>query len=240
MKLYSWNTQKISVNQNGKIKTLSPFFLVSDEYENIFNNSSFTFLENIFNVEEMQNISKNIETIIGDMKDTITEKTSQLIDYNNQLENMMLKIESMDNIIKKQENIIKQYENMACSTENNYKKITDKAEEIFMKLENKQKESDEKIKKAEHTLNHTKLKLHEISDQAENKITSKYIKMNVTMENMFKKYTDELNKYVDESKANAEISKKWAAEPLNMPVEQGLYSARHYALLLQNRQVDHE
>lgn len=42
MKLYSWNTQKISINDNGKIKTISPFFLVSDDKAHLFENSSYT------------------------------------------------------------------------------------------------------------------------------------------------------------------------------------------------------
>ena len=78
MKIVSWNTQKISINDNGKIKTLSPFFLVSDEYMHLFNSNNFTEVGNIFNIEEMQNISSNMQMIMGDLKDEIINKTQDL------------------------------------------------------------------------------------------------------------------------------------------------------------------
>ena len=35
----------------------------------------------------------------------------------------------------------------------------------------------------------------------------------------------------------ADICKKWASNPLNIPVEKNLYSARHYALLRSKKEV---
>ena len=56
------------------------------------------------------------------------------------------------------------------------------------------------------------------------------------MDNIYNKYKKELNEYVEKSKHYAETSKQWAAAPLNSPLENGLYSSRHYALLLQNKE----
>ena len=78
MKIYSWNSQKISINDNGKIKTLSPFLLVDENKAHLFNDNSFTNISDILNVEEMQNISQNIKLVISDFKDEIMEHNNEI------------------------------------------------------------------------------------------------------------------------------------------------------------------
>ena len=104
MKLYSWNTQKIQVNDNGKIKAISPFFLVSDDKAHLFNSSHYTNLGSIFNIQELKAVSDNIEMVTNDIKDIVAEKTENLINIYETAENS-LNIESLYR--KKQKNIKK-------------------------------------------------------------------------------------------------------------------------------------
>ena len=100
MKIYSWNSQKISINDNGKIKTISPFFMVDENKSHLFQNSNFTEIANIFNIEEMQNISSNMQMIMGDLKDEIINKTQDLFSMQEKLEETILKIKQIDEKIK--------------------------------------------------------------------------------------------------------------------------------------------
>ncbi len=240
MKMYSWNNQKISINYKGRIKTISPFFLVSDEMEHLFANNSYTLLDNLFNVEEMKNISKNIESIIADIKDELLEKTNTLTECEERLKNTYIIIKSMEEKIKQQETIIQKYEKILETNTLEYNSIQEKNHSILNQLKRIQYDADEKIKNAEYKLNNIKVQLEDTAQQAETKTAAKYVTINLNMENTYNKFTQELIKYVNKSKEYAELSRKWASEPLNMPVEEGLYSSRHYALILKNREASNE
>lgn len=227
MKIYSWNSQKISINDNGKIKTLSPFFLADESKSHLFNNNSFTEIANIFNVEEMKNISSNMQMIMGDLKDELVNKTQELISLQNTLDETILKINKIDETISEINLIKEKYEQLLKNINQSFENI--KAYE--KKLEEKEENIQEKLSSTEKNINTLSVRVSDILEQAENKMASKYFNMRLSLEKVYDKYIEEIKQNALNCQHHAEISKKWASNPLNVPVENSLYSARHYALL---------
>ena len=95
MKIYSWNTQKISINDNGQIKTIAPFFLVSDDKAALFENNNFTEIGSFFNIDEIKQISSDITAVSENINNTIDEKTANLLLLQEKVENTYNKIENM-------------------------------------------------------------------------------------------------------------------------------------------------
>lgn len=233
MKIVSWNTQKISINDNGKIRTLSPFFLVSDEYMHLFNSNNFTEVGNIFNIEEMQNISSNMQMIMGDLKDEIINKTQDLFSMQEKLEETILKINQIDEKIKAINEVKEKYDKTLENMEN----IFENLKEYENKINEKEKNIQENIKNIEKNISTLSVKTSDMLEQAENKMASKYLNMRLSLEKIYEKYIEEIKQNVQSSQKYAGICKKWASNPLNIPVEKNLYSARHYALLRSKKEV---
>lgn len=235
MKLYSWNTQKISVNDNGKIKTIAPFFLISDDKAHLFENSNYTDLGNIFNVEELKSISSNIEMVTGDIKDIVSEKTEQLQNAENLLNNASNMVETLKKEIKEIQNLKTEYLEIIHKAREYYNTVKNGTEENMAKLTSFQKNTDEKIKEAEFAFNKANTNISDLMEQAENKTAAKYLALNLKMDSIYNKYINTVINKTDECKKYAEISKKWACNPLNLPVENGKYSALHYSLTYKNK-----
>ena len=227
MKIYSWNSQKISINDNGKIKTISPFFMVDENKSHLFQNSNFTEIANIFNIEEMQNISSNMQMIMGDLKDEIINKTQNLLKKKKKLEETILKINQIDEKIKAINEVKEKYDKTLENMEN----IFENLKEYENKIEKKKKNIQENIKNIEKNINTLSVKTSDILEQAENKMASKYFNMRLSLEKIYEKYMAEIKNNAQICQKYAENSKKWATNPINIPVENNLYSARHYALL---------
>ena len=227
MKIYSWNSQKISINDNGKIKTISPFFMVDENKSHLFQNSNFTEIANIFNIEEMQNISSNMQMIMGDLKDEIINKTQDLFSMQEKLEETILKINQIDEKIKAINEVKEKYDKTLENMEN----IFEKLKEYENKIDEKEKNIQENIKNIEKNINTLSVKTSDILEQAENKMASKYFNMRLSLEKIYEKYMAEIKNNAQICQKYAENSKKWATNPINIPVENNLYSARHYALL---------
>ncbi len=227
MKIYSWNSQKISINDNGKIKTISPFFMVDENKSHLFQNSNFTEIANIFNIEEMQNISSNMQMIIGDLKDEIINKTQDLFSMQEKLEETILKINQIDEKIKAINEVKEKYDKTLENMEN----IFENLKEYETKIDEKEKNIQENIKNIEKNINTLSVKTSDILEQAENKMASKYFNMRLSLEKIYEKYMAEIKNNAEICQKYAENSKKWATNPINIPVENNLYSARHYALL---------
>ena len=233
MKIVSWNTQKISINDNGKIRTLSPFFLVSDEYMHLFNSNNFTEVGNIFNIEEMQNISSNMQMIMGDLKDEVINKTQELFSMQEKLEETILKINQIDEKIKEINEVKEKYDKTLENMEN----IFENLKEYEKKKNEKEKNIQENIKNIEKNISTLSVKTSDMLEQAENKMASKYFNMRLSLEKIYEKYIAEIKNNAQICQKYAENSKKWASNPLNIPVEKNLYSARHYALLRSKKEV---
>lgn len=227
MKIYSWNSQKISINDNGKIKTISPFFMVDENKSHLFQNSNFTEIANIFNIEEMQNISSNMQMIMGDLKDEIINKTQDLFSMQEKLEETILKINQIDEKIKEINEVKEKYDKTLENMEN----IFEKLKEYETKIDEKEQNIQENIKNIEKNINTLSVKTSDILEQAENKMASKYFNMRLSLEKIYEKYMAEIKNNAQICQKYAENSKKWATNPINIPVENNLYSARHYALL---------
>lgn len=227
MKIYSWNSQKISINDNGKIKTISPFFMVDENKSHLFQNSNFTEIANIFNIEEMQNISSNMQMIMGDLKDEIINKTQDLFSMQEKLEETILKINQIDEKIKEINEVKEKYDKTLENMEN----IFEKLKEYETKIDEKEQNIQENIKNIEKNINTLSVKTSDILEQAENKMASKYFNMRLSLEKIYEKYMAEIKNNAEICQKYAENSKKWATNPINIPVENNLYSARHYALL---------
>ena len=227
MKIYSWNSQKISINDNGKIKTISPFFMVDENKSHLFQNSNFTEIANIFNIEEMQNISSNMQMIMGDLKDEIINKTQNLFSMQEKLEETILKINQIDEKIKAINEVKEKYDKTLENMEN----IFENLKEYENKIDEKEKNIQENIKNIEKNINTLSVKTSDILEQAENKMASKYFNMRLSLEKIYEKYIEEIKNNAQICQKYAENSKKWATNPINIPVENNLYSARHYALL---------
>lgn len=227
MKIYSWNSQKISINDNGKIKTISPFFMVDENKSHLFQNSNFTEIANIFNIEEMQNISSNMQMIMGDLKDEIINKTQDLFSMQEKLEETILKINQIDEKIKEINEVKEKYDKTLKNMEN----IFENLKEYETKIDEKEQNIQENIKNIEKNINTLSVKTSDILEQAENKMASKYFNMRLSLEKIYEKYIAEIKNNAEICQKYAENSKKWATNPINIPVENNLYSARHYALL---------
>lgn len=227
MKIYSWNSQKISINDNGKIKTISPFFMVDENKSHLFQNSNFTEIANIFNIEEMQNISSNMQMIMGDLKDEIINKTQDLFSMQEKLEETILKINQIDEKIKEINEVKEKYDKTLENMEN----IFENLKEYETKIDEKEQNIQENIKNIEKNINTLSVKTSDILEQAENKMASKYFNMRLSLEKIYEKYMAEIKNNAQICQKYAENSKKWATNPINIPVENNLYSARHYALL---------
>lgn len=240
MKLYSWNTQKISINDNGKIKTISPFFLVSDDKAHLFENSSYTDLGAVFNIDELKAVASNIEMVTNDIKDIVAEKTNNLINLQETVENSINQLEAVQKTIHEIENLKKEYTEIISQAEE-YKNTIQKETEKYMEaLTAFQKDTDTKIKEAEFAFNKTKVSISDLMEQAENKVASKYMAVRLNMDNIYNKYINAVSAKTDECKKYAEISKKWACAPVNVPVENGSYSALHYAALIKTKGAANE
>lgn len=227
MKIYSWNSQKISINDNGKIKTISPFFMVDENKSHLFQNSNFTEIANIFNIEEMQNISSNMQMIMGDLKDEIINKTQDLFSMQEKLEETILKINQIDEKIKEINEVKEKYDKTLENMEN----IFENLKEYETKIDEKEQNIQENIKNIEKNISTLSVKTSDILEQAENKMASKYFNMRLSLEKIYEKYIAEIKNNAQICQKYAENSKKWATNPINIPVESNLYSARHYALL---------
>ena len=227
MKIYSWNSQKISINDNGKIKTISPFFMVDENKSHLFQNSNFTEIANIFNIEEMQNISSNMQMIMGDLKDEVINKTQELFSMQEKLEETILKINQIDEKIKAINEVKEKYDKTLENMEN----IFENLKEYENKINEKEKNIQENIKNIEKNISTLSVKTSDMLEQAENKMASKYFNMRLSLEKIYEKYMAEIKNNAQICQKYAENSKKWATNPINIPVENNLYSARHYALL---------
>ncbi len=227
MKIYSWNSQKISINDNGKIKTISPFFMVDENKSHLFQNSNFTEIANIFNIEEMQNISSNMQMIMGDLKDEIINKTQDLFSMQEKLEETILKINQIDKKIKEINEVKEKYDKTLENMEN----IFENLKEYENKIDEKEQNIQENIKNIEKNISTLSVKTSDMLEQAENKMASKYFNMRLSLEKIYEKYMAEIKNNAQICQKYAENSKKWATNPINIPVENNLYSARHYALL---------
>lgn len=240
MKLYSWNTQKISINDNGKIKTISPFFLVSDDKAYLFENSSYTDLGSIFNIEELKAVSSNIEMVTSDIKDIVAEKTDNLVNMQETIENALNQLSEIQKNIQEIENLKNEYIKIINQAEEYKKFIQEETEKYMNQLSLFQENTDTKIKEAEFSFNKAKVNISDLMEQAENKVAAKYMAVRLNMDNIYNKYINAVSSKTDECRKYAEISKKWACSPVNVPVENGCYSALHYAAVIKTKGAANE
>lgn len=240
MKLYSWNTQKISINDNGKIKTISPFFLVSDDKAYLFENSSYTDLGSIFNIDELKAVSSNIEMVTSDIKDIVAEKTDNLINMQESIENALNQLSEIQKSLQEIENLKSEYIKIIQKAEEYKKSIQEETEKYLNQLSLFQKNTDTKIKEAEYSFNKAQVNISDLMEQAENKVAAKYMAVRLNMDNIYNKYINAVSSKTDECRKYAEISKKWACSPVNIPVENGSYSALHYAALINSKGAANE
>ncbi|MDE7314822.1 MAG: hypothetical protein K2N11_03885 [Mucispirillum sp.] len=240
MKLYSWNTQKISINDNGKIKTISPFFLVSDDKAYLFENSSYTDLGSIFNIDELKAVSENIEMVTNDIKDIIAEKTNNLVNMQETIESSLNQLKTVSKTMQEIEKLKDEYIQIINQAVNIRTSIQDETDKYMEKLSQFQKDTDTKIKEAEFSFNKARVNISDLMEQAENKVAAKYMAVRLNMDNIYNKYINAVSSKADESKKYAETSKKWACSPLNVPVENGCYSALHYAAIIKNQGTTNE
>ena len=109
--------------------------------------------------------------------------------------------------------------------------IFENLKEYETKIDEKEQNIQENIKNIEKNINTLSVKTSDILEQAENKMASKYFNMRLSLEKIYEKYMAEIKNNAQICQKYAENSKKWATNPINIPVESNLYSARHYALL---------
>lgn len=240
MKLYFWNTQKISINDNGKIKTISPFFLVSDDKAYLFENSSYTDLGSIFNIDELKAVSANIEMVTNDIKDIIAEKTNNLVNMQETIESSLNQLKTVKKTMQEIEKLKDEYIQIINQAANIRKTIQEETDKYMERLSQFQKDTDTKIKEAEFSFNKARVNISDLMEQAENKVAAKYMAVRLNMDNIYNKYINAVSSKTDESKKYAETSKKWACSPLNVPVENGCYSALHYAATIKNQGTANE
>lgn len=237
MKIYSWNSQQISINDNGQIKNISPFFLVSDDKAYLFYSDNYTDLGDIFNIEEIKNISLNIQKLVNNIKNEMVEKINHISQVENKLDNALNEINNLMIDLKQIKAIKIKQEEIKNNIDEKYNMIQTEINKHIEKIENFQKITDEKIKEANFAFNKASVNISDLIDQAENKTVAKYMATRINMDNIYNKYINQIVNKMSECKKYAEISKKWACNPINMPVENTDYSAKHYAVIVKNQAV---
>ena len=213
---------------------------VSDDKAHLFDSNSYTDLGAVFNIDELKIISSNIEMVTNDIKDIIAEKTDNLINMQETIENSLNQLAAVQNTMQEIENLKNEYVKIINKAEEYKKSIQKETEKYMEQLSLFQNDTDNKIKEAEYSFNKAQVNISDLMEQAENKVAAKYMAVRLNMDNIYNKYINAVSAKTDESKKYAEISKKWACSPVNVPVENGSYSALHYAALINSKGAANE
>lgn len=230
MKLYVLDKHKISFMNNGSVHSYKPFILVSDEDCSMFEKSGYTLIDTIFDVDELRLIAEKIENISKDIDNKLSKSMSEYERLNTEIksfcdyaDNLKTNLSSLDNVKEYADNFWHNMENKSSLIEEKFKELEKQLYDI-----NENFNEFIEIKKAE--INNFLMLIENAEKDVSERINTQYYLMKKEMNDIYNSFHNEADELLKEMRELSDLSRKWAVNPVNVPVEQGKYSARHYAL----------
>lgn len=230
MKVYISKNSVLKIASSKGVKVFHPFYIVNDE--DIEDMSKLNGLEDIgtlFDLQQLNSMSQEINNKIDKFNENINTikqaetKTKTLLD------------EASGNIhrLNKVAEVLDYTQACIDDTIERLITVTEIVEEIDLNGTEEAETFKSVInKESDRILNN----LHTISKSFKEEITYKlkemeafYNTVNLTLDKKIKDFETKVERYDTEMKKMLELSKKWACNPANIPVEDGLFSAKHYA-----------
>lgn len=229
MKLLYTNN-KINIMSDNKLKEYNSFILCDDEELELLKQAGFNEVSEIYNIEEMNIISKSIDekidyvkNVSSEMNDTISVLNNKISELENSNLNLSVLVEEYSakfiDIQNKVEEINRVYNSIVSISEILANKLNNFDEVLLEK-------TNEKIEDFEYSIEKTK-------NNAEYQL-SRYNEYETRLQNILNTAKDYLKELLQETSKYSELSKKWACNPVNIIVEDNLYSSKHYAEISKN------
>ena len=229
MKLYVLK-DKINIVDGRSEKSFHPFILANEQDSHLFENGNYELIDTVFNINEIKNIQEEIKDFI--------DKFYQKIDIN-KLNSDIKNIYTVEKNIKEQ---LEYLQNMKNSLDKSIQTLNNMEEKIHITYNSMLNNITINLEKYENIVEESKdsqnkmfTYIQKIEKEAGRDILSKYINIKEDLDKEYKKIINELRDIKNDTKLYMDMSRKWAVNPLNIPVGNGEYSAKHYALLLQGR-----
>lgn len=230
MKLYVLDKHNVSIMDKGVVRTYKPFIIAQDEDSSLFEKSGYVLIDTLFNINDLREISNKIESIYCDVDKKLLDSMSELeilktdiksfCDYGSKLKDNLAKIEE-----------VKLYaDNFFQQIDKDKSLIEEKFKELENKLNSKEEDFNKQLDLKEADLNNLLILIEKAEKEISERIKSQYDLMKQEMTDFYNLFKAEADSILQEMKRLSDLSRKWAVNPINVPVEQGKYSARHYAL----------
>lgn len=226
-----YTNNKISVMSDNKLKEFDTFILCDDDNEiELLKQAGCSEVSEIYNIEEMNIISKSIDEKVDYVK-------TKSLTIDNIITTLNTKISELENSNLNLSVLVEEYSSKFIDIQTKlekinqiYSSIVSISETLSNKLENfddvLMEKTNEKIEEFENSIEKTK-------DNAEYQL-SRYNEYETRLQNILNAGKDFLKELSTESMHYAEMSKKWACNPVNILVDDKNYSSRHYAEINKN------
>lgn len=224
------NKKDVSISIKGKIKKYSPFIVIQDEDLEYFINAGYTEVSELMNLTEIKELSENINNKVNYFNESITSMESQQKDIQDNIEELQQAVKYINEttllLDEIKEDITSKY-NEIKSIYNKFSKLNlNYIEKINLFNNIIDKATNEQTGKINNMLNDLLTNVNNnIDNYKDININIETIINNakIDLNNIILQAQKEINMYVDKCKA-------WANNPVNIPVEDGLYSAKHYSM----------
>lgn len=231
MKLLYCN-EKIKFNLGQKNTEYEKIILCSDEDAPFLINAGYKEVSSMYDVEALKTISDEVNKNISSFNEKVSSLESLSSSLNETKTNLDDKLVTYDNKLNELNDLINSFNDKYSNIETIYNKVISFNTDFTLKVEEFNNKiisiSKEKIDDADATIS---LLNNEI-----NKTIQEYVETKDSFTKEIKTLIEQSENNVELSKEYAETSKKWACNPVNVPVENGLYSSLHYSSIQNNKQ----
>lgn len=224
------NKKDVSISINKKVKKYNPFIIIDDEDLQTFLNAGYTEVSELINLAELKDISNNISKKIDTFNNSIAsiEETQQ--ELKQQVETINNNIDVINNYKESINQLLEYIENKATLINEIYTKVYNINLNADKEINTFKSNIDKVIEEETGIMNN---KLSDMLNNA-NTIINNYDEINKNIDNNIKNIKNELSEIISQAKddinTSVEKCKAWANNPVNIPVEDGLYSAKHYSM----------
>lgn len=232
MKAFISKTNKLSISVNSGIKDFYPIYLVPDDMAGVISNlPEVEDIGKLFDIDTIKNISSEIDAdlqYVQLMRDAVISIRDNMLKQMNDLAIMQDRILSMINNVNSQQKDIDSRLMETAEISKEVMKVKLNGEEEankFLTIINKKQ--DEITKSSEHLSERIRNEMRDTVNTIENtkeNIEKRFKSAEQSMKNSLNEYTEKCNEAVN-------LAKKWASNPEGVPVDNGLFSAYHYAKL---------
>lgn len=238
VKVYVSKSSGVSMLDDGKISAFHPFFLVDEDKEHLFKNENYIPIDTILNPIQLKDTYDKIKKAEREIKETARELKEKTADFSARLDNYEFHVKDIENSVKTVNNIRDETARLLKSIAEEKALLEIKRRETDMEFENM-------IKTAEDLLRAASENITLIAEKAEQKCRGAALETSENYEKtkrLIRETADEFIKNMDallvEGRKAADLSKQWACNPANIPIEADLYSARHYAAILKKERKE--